>query len=72
MGVLLVFASSCTKDDDNDNDGNTSGYTDPRDGNVYQTVTIGNQEWMAENLKYLPSVVGPTTGSATTPYYYVY
>jgi uncharacterized protein (TIGR02145 family) len=27
---------------------------------------------MAENLKYLPSVVGPGTGSQTTPYYYVY
>jgi len=27
---------------------------------------------MAENLKYLPSVVGPGTGSETTPYYYVY
>jgi uncharacterized protein (TIGR02145 family) len=27
---------------------------------------------MAENLKYLPSVVGQATGSITTPYYYVY
>ncbi len=47
-------------------------FTDIRDGNVYRFVTIGNQVWMAENLKYLPEVVSFETGSKTDPYYYVY
>jgi uncharacterized protein (TIGR02145 family) len=72
LGVFLVFASSCIKDDD-DNAGKIKGtFTDSRDGKVYQTVTIGSQVWMAENLAYLPSVVEPGTLSYTTPYYYVY
>ena len=51
----------------------TSGtFIDSRDGNEYNWVQIGDQIWMAENLKYLPSVVGSGTGSETTPYYYVY
>src|SRR5690554_1847166 len=51
----------------------TSGtFIDSRDGNEYNWVQIGDQVWMVENLKYLPSVVGPGTGSQTTPHYYVY
>jgi len=51
----------------------TCGFTIVDSGaNTYRTVQINNQCYTAENLKYLPSVVGPATGSTLTPYYYVY
>ena len=53
-------------------DSTTPGLTDPRDGNTYRIVKIGEQVWMAENLRFLPGVAGPGTGSKTTPYFYVY
>lgn len=31
-------------------------FTDPRDGNVYRTITIGNQTWFVDYLQYEPKV----------------
>lgn len=47
VGLIAVFTTSCRKEDST-TDGNM---VKDIDGNVYHTVTIGTQVWMAENLK---------------------
>ena len=47
-------------------------FSDERDGKNYNTVHIGEQCWMKENLAWLPSVSPPSSGSLTTPFNYVY
>ncbi|MGM0505333.1 MAG: FISUMP domain-containing protein [Bacteroidota bacterium] len=51
--TLLIF-SACEKDEDDSTPTIEDGPGDPVtdiDGNTYQTVWIGGQNWMAENLK---------------------
>ncbi|MCK9414102.1 MAG: fibrobacter succinogenes major paralogous domain-containing protein [Prolixibacteraceae bacterium] len=74
--LLLIVLTGCpTPVEDNTNQPNT--VTDP-DGNAYETVTIGTQVWMAENLKTtkfndgspIPHVViASSWGALTTPGY---
>lgn len=52
VGCFLIAFNSCSKKEVSPT-GNTvqNGTVTDIDGNVYKTVTIGTQTWMAENLK---------------------
>jgi uncharacterized protein (TIGR02145 family) len=50
-GLLLIFNNSCKKANDSPVEKLSADKVIDKDGNIYKTVTIGTQVWMAENLK---------------------
>ena len=54
MLLLLLFTFGCTREI-NPIPGEM---TDARDGQTYQTVTLGDQTWLAQNLTTRPITVG--------------
>ncbi len=59
--LVLFIVNSCSKEEGD----NTSKTITDKDGNVYETVTIGTQVWMKENLKTTKYRNGDPIGTTT-------
>lgn len=62
--LLTLFCMSCSDDPTSSEEIKTGTVTDI-DGNVYQTIRIGNQWWMAENLKVVHYLNGEAIANVT-------
>ena len=70
LEIFVFLLVGCTKHTiTNPNEGT---FIDTRDQHKYNTVKIGDQTWLAENLVWLPAVSPFVEGSKTDPHYYVY
>ena len=74
LTIIVILFHSCEKESENPNTTYflTDTFTDIRDGKIYNTIKIGEQWWMSENLAYLPNVDSSKNGSSSIPYYYVH
>lgn len=61
LGFVLILTNSCKKTKD------PIPVVTDKDGNVYKTVTIGSQVWLAENLKTTKYQNGDLIGTTASP-----
>ena len=69
--ILLLLLTSTSVFSQNATGIQSGTFTDPRDGNIYNWVKVGQQIWMTKNISYLPKVNGLDQTSGSEPYYYV-
>jgi len=76
--VLSLVSISCSEDEieltncDCGCEDQFETITDPRDGHEYQTIQLGEQTWMAENMAYLPEISDFDASSDSFATYKVY
>ena len=69
LALVALFFVACSEDSGSTNNAlpedsvKTGTFIDERDGQVYKTVTIGEQTWMAENLNFEYQAHGESYGN---------